>query len=207
MKEKHFTITPSFLLPLFLLFAKSPLSELLLFLGAILLHEMGHLAALLHFGIRPKQLTLSCLGAQIEMCDPYLAYKKEAHVFLAGPLAGFLGCILAWLFLRYHFTRYGMLFFSFNLLLSLFNLLPLKSLDGGKALFSLLCHYGEESTAQKITNWVHLVTLALLLLISLWIMKREKNASLFILTLIFAAKEKKPRSPRSFFTRSLTQQH
>ncbi len=187
MKRKPFSFELSALLPLFLLFSKSDRTDALLFLSAVALHEAGHLIALLSFRCRIENFTLSLAGAKIETKDPYLSYKKEARVFLAGPLAGLFGCLLAWFSLRLHFTKGGMLFFSFNLLLALFNLLPIKGLDGGGALFSLLCHYGEEEAAQRVMNLLHCLSLALLLAASLWILEREKNGSLLLLTVALMA--------------------
>ncbi len=187
MKGKRFSVEPSALIPLILLLSKSEKKEVLLFLGAVLLHEAGHWIALLFSGCSVQSVTLSFSGARMETRDPYLSYKKELRVFLAGPLAGLLGCLLAWLSLRLHFTKGGMLFFSFNLLLSLFNLLPVKGLDGGGALFSLLCLYGEEETAQRIADLLHALSLGFLLSLSLWIFRAEKNASLLLLTLALTA--------------------
>lgn len=182
MKRKTFSVELSALIPLILLLSKSEKKDALLFLGAVALHEAGHLLALLCFGCRVQGITLSFAGARIETKDPYLSYKKEARVFLAGPLAGLCGCLLTWVYLRIHFTKGGMLFFSFNLLLSLFNLLPIKGLDGGSALFSLLCHYGEERAARRVASLLHFLSLGFLLSVSLWVLEQEKNASLLLLT-------------------------
>lgn len=181
MKIGRLIAEPSFLLPLFLLFAKSPFSEALLFLGSVFLHEAGHLAALFYFNSPPKKMSLSCLGANIELHDPFLSYKKEATVFLAGPLAGIGACAVTLFFLRRRFTRIGMLFFFFNLILSLFNLLPIRGLDGGGILHALLCHYGDEETAKKICTSVHGLSLVLLCAAAFWIFLRAKNPSLLFL--------------------------
>lgn len=187
MKRKSFSAELSALIPLFLLITKSEKKEVLLFLGAVAIHEAGHLIALLSFGCRIQSFTFSFLGARIETRDPYLSYKKELRVFLAGPAAGFCACLLTWASLRLHFTRGGMLFFSFNLLLSLFNLLPVEGLDGGGALFSLLCLHGEERTAEKITTLLHTLSLVFLFALSLWIFRRERNVSLLLLTVALTA--------------------
>ncbi len=191
MSEKSFAMAPSFLLPVFLLFSGSPPWEILLFTGAVLLHEAGHLAALGFYGCRLRGMTLSFSGLGIQTAEPYLPYKKEAKIFLAGPAAGLLACILTWLVLRWHFTRSGMLFFSFNLLLSLFNLVPIRGLDGGEALFALLCQYGEEDEARRISLGIHTLFLALLLGASLWLLLVEKNVSLLLLTLVFSTEKAK----------------
>ena len=183
----------SFLLPMLLLFLRSHPGDVLLFFLAVLLHEIGHLLALAHYGALPKHLRLSLTGASLEIEDPYLSYKKEAMVFLAGPLAGLLGCAGTVLWLRWQFHRSGMLFFSFNLLLTLFNLLPIRSLDGGGALYALLCRIGEEETAERISRWVHFAALAVLLLFSIRILQTEKNPALLILSLTLLADDRRKR--------------
>lgn len=191
MREKYFCIAPSFLLPLFLLCIQSPPADALLFFAAILLHEAGHLFTLLCYGCRVKGVAFSFSGISLNLHDPYIPYKKEAKIFLAGPMAGLIGCFFAWICLRWHFTRWGMLFFSFNLLLSLFNLLPIRGLDGGEALFALLCHYGEEEGAKRASDFIHRLALTFLLCAATWLFFFEKNCSLLLLTLLFAAKETK----------------
>jgi len=191
--KKRVFVEPSFFLLLPLLFWDSHPAELLLFLGAVLLHETGHLLALLAFGACPRRITLSLSGAKLVTHNPYLPYKKEAIVFLSGPLAGFLGCIFAFFLLRWHFTEGGMLFFSFNLLLSLLNLLPVRGLDGGGILYALFCHFGEEYRAVRLAQALHGVSLAFLCAASLWVLKTEKNASLLILTLSLFSESAKKR--------------
>ena len=194
MKGKNFFLHLSALVPLILLFLKSERRDVLLFFGAVLIHEAGHLLALIYFRCRIRGFTLSFAGAGIETEDPYLSYKKEAWIFLSGPLTGMGGCLVAWMNLRWSFTKSGMLFFAFNLLLSLFNLLPVKGLDGGNALYALLSHYGDEDTAAKIAGIFHTLSLLLLFSAALWILKWEKNASLLLLTVVLALGTKRKKA-------------
>lgn len=197
MRGKHFFVAPSFLIVLGLLFWKSKPWDVLLFLGAVLLHETGHFLCLFLFDRRVQGFTLSLSGAQLVTASPYLSYKKEATVYLAGPLANAMACTVTTFFLRQSFTKSGVLFFSFNFLLGILNLLPIKGLDGGGILYSLLCLYGEEHKARQITDFCHVLTLAGLTLFSIWLVMREKNPSLLILSVSLwaegAEKEKKPR--------------
>jgi len=193
LSRKVFTLKLSFFLPLFLLFLKSPPEEFLLFLGAVVLHEAGHLFLLFRCGVPTSSLSLSGCGARIEADAPYLSYKKEIRVFLAGPLAGLAGVAVSWISLRMRFTKSGMLFFSFNLLLTLFNLLPLKGLDGGGALLAHLCRCGEMEEARKKCDTVHTVTLFFLILFALWVLFWQKNASLLITALCLALQDGEKR--------------
>lgn len=193
MKGKRFTVSPSFFIPLFLLFLGSPPAHVLLFFCAVLLHEAGHLIALLSFGYPPTGLSLSLSGAVLQTREDFIPYKKEAAISLAGPFFGLLGCAAALFSLRQRFTENGMLFFSFNFLLALLNLLPIRGTDGGCALFALLCYHGEEWQARKWTDAIHRVFLTLLYGVSTWLLVKEKNPSLLILTLSLTAGEAKKR--------------
>ncbi len=186
MKKTRFSVEPSFLIPLFLLFWQSPPVHAFLFFCAVLLHETGHLLCLVFFGYKPKKISLSLTGAAIEIEDRYIPYKKEVCIYLCGPLFGMIGCVFSWMLLRRSFTENGMLFFSFCFLLTLLNLFPVKGLDGGEALYAALCHYGEEWQAQSVTNAVHYASLFILFTASLWLFAMENNPSLLILTFSFA---------------------
>lgn len=167
--------------------------HVLLFLCSVLLHEAGHLCALLFFGYKPKKMTLSLTGAVIQTQEDYIPYKKEAAISLAGPFAGLLGCVGTWFLLRRGFTENGMLFFSFNFLLTALNLLPIRGLDGGEALYAMLCHYGEEWRAAEKADGLHRIFLLFLCSASLWVLAKEKNPSLLILVLSMATGRRKKR--------------
>ena len=86
-----------------------------------------------------------------------------------------------------------MLFFSFNFLLTALNLLPIRGLDGGEALYAILCRYGEEWRAEERADELNRVFLFFLCAASLWVLEKEKNPSLLILALSIAAGERKKR--------------
>lgn len=95
---------------------------------ACVLHELGHWAAIALLGGRVRALRLTAVGAEMELdpCRP-LSYGREAAAALAGPA---VNLSLAWLSVRT--GRY--LFAGLNLCFGLLNLLPIRPLDGGRAL-------------------------------------------------------------------------
>lgn len=96
------------------------------------LHELGHWAAIVLLGGRVRSLHLTAVGAEMELdpCCP-LSYGREAAAALAGPAVNLL---LAWGSIQT--GRY--LFAGLNLCFGLLNLLPIRPLDGGRALFCVL---------------------------------------------------------------------
>jgi len=125
---------------------------------AALCHELGHLAVLGGFGICPERITLSAMGVEITARgQERLSYGRELLAVLAGAAVN-IG--LAVLFARV-FGEY--LFAGANAVLAVYNLLPIRNLDGGRALYLLLAWATNPFTAEYVSGIVHLVTLALLL--------------------------------------------
>lgn len=126
------------------LFAGAPSSAL--FLLAVLLHELSHLAALFFCHAPPRRCRLSALGCRLEL-DPArpLTCLQSALVSLSGPGANlflFLCCAV--------FGQEGSAFARVNLCLGAFHLLPVEPLDGGLALRTVLTEKLGLSAARTI---------------------------------------------------------
>ena len=103
---------------------------LLMMLGAAAVHELGHCVVLSWLGGHIRNLQLSVFGALMETDSRCLSYAGEAAAVLAGPFANFLGAV----FFSLADTSLCRVFTGANLALCLFNLLPIRPLDGGRAL-------------------------------------------------------------------------
>ena len=126
------------------------------FFLACALHELGHYVAIKMQGGKVRALRITCAGAELCLSSSWQpTAEKMLITALAGPgtnllLAG-ASIILA---------RRGMaeLFFfaALNMGLAVFNLLPARWLDGGKALESLLLLWGAAGGGElvlRICSW------------------------------------------------------
>ena len=114
---------------------------------ACTVHELGHLFAIQMLGGTVKLIRLTVIGAEIVLARP-LGYWQEGLSALAGPGANLL---LAFLFCE---LDRGVVFAGLNLILALFNLLPVGRLDGGRALFCTLALLAGPELARRVGLWL-----------------------------------------------------
>lgn len=94
-------------------------------------HELGHLLVIHSLGGIVKQIRLTAIGAELVLAEP-LGYWQEGLTALAGPGVNLL------LALAFCGFEGGVTFAGINLVLALFNLLPVRQMDGGRALYCTL---------------------------------------------------------------------
>lgn len=152
----------AFALPgaLLLIYCEGLLPFCILFLSC-LLHEFGHLAALCICKCRYRRMDILPMGALI-VCPEGMPYKKELAVALAGPAASALGCAAALAFFAAFGSVSALYAFAVGAVLCLFNLMPAKRLDGGKALLNYLLMHKEKDTAERFCSAVSSVVFVLL---------------------------------------------
>ena len=142
---------------------------------ASLIHEGGHLLAMLTLGVPPCACTLGAFGMRMNIDNQLVNYKKNLLISLAGPLTnGVVAVILFWL----HAYDAAMV----HLVLAALNLLPTAALDGGEILRCGLCLLGLD----RCTRWALRLSSVLVLLplaaISGWLFVQEKNWTLLIVS-------------------------
>lgn len=107
-------------------------SELGLLVVVLLIHEAGHLIAMRCFGYRDlRMIVIPLVGAAAIGTKTQAPSWQRAIIALAGPVPGIiLGTAM---FTMLPYTDSELLYYACNLflLLNLFNLLPIFSLDGG----------------------------------------------------------------------------
>ena len=127
-------------------------------LGAAAAHELGHWVVLRGLGAEVTGFRLSALGAVLETDSGRLSYGGELAAVLAGPGANLLAALVLTALGRGRWPAAA----GANLVLCAFNLLPIRPLDGGRALY-LLASWGRGPAAGELAaRWAGTVTAAAL---------------------------------------------
>lgn len=107
-------------------------------LGAMVLHEVGHVAYACALGVKVKRIGVSLKGVYI-VREPGSSYQN-LMISLAGPLTN-----VALLFLWHQYPTFGLA----NLYFVVFNLLPFRGSDGSRVL-EILNAFRGEMRAQRV---------------------------------------------------------
>lgn len=142
-----------------------------------LIHEIGHLACGLLLGFKPEQITIVPYGLELNFKVNYKDYNKKIKkatmlsvkkiiIAIAGPITNVaIACLTMTqnnneVFYILGYTNEQIIYG--NLLIAIFNLIPIYPLDGGKIVHELLhIHVGlrkSYKTIQSIT-WISLSAL------------------------------------------------
>lgn len=156
-----------------------------------ILHELGHLIAGLLLGMKPEKLELIPLGLTVSFRLNTKDYNrrikkgnvlevKKMVVAIAGPMTN----VFLMLFLMYlPMDVFMKLFILYaNILIILFNLLPIYPLDGGRILKGILHIYYGLTRARKYSHHISMViTMVLTAIASIAILYFENIAIFFII--------------------------
>lgn len=124
-------------------------------LAACILHECGHLAAMLTVGERPCAVHFSCCGMRIETDGVAGRFSREMWIILSGPFANLSAAALLRLLAASAGGENLQTAISVNLALGAFNMLPCLPLDAGRGLEAVLSlsmgAEGAHRTMEKVT--------------------------------------------------------
>ena len=121
-------------------------------------HETGHIAAMRIRGHRPRRIDVLPMGALI-VCPEGMSDGDESLTALSGPLVSiFLGLAALACFAASGSTD-ALYAAVINVVLGVFNLMPIKKLDGGKALCCYLsARNTEKETAEQLCSAASVVS-------------------------------------------------
>lgn len=120
----------------------------LLIFAFTIIHEIGHLICGIILGLKPQSMKLMPMGLCVIFKNENKKWWKKLLVSLAGPM---INLMLAWTFI---FSGQITIVYA-NLLIGIFNLIPIIPLDGGRALRELLRRFFDYKTAD---NYIHIIS-------------------------------------------------
>ena len=182
MNKRRLSISPGAVLLASLLYCTASFSELAALVPPVVVHELGHVVALRLYGMRVRRVSADLRGLCIEyggVCTP-LGHAVSA---LAGPAAG-----LAYAFAASYFARRGAnevltLSAGISLLLSVFNLLPILPLDGGRVFAIAASELLGGRRGDALTKAVSLTLATALLMAGTFLMWRGEGTALTLAAL------------------------
>jgi stage IV sporulation protein FB len=132
-----FRLHPLFVLVMLASVATGRFLELATLFVIVLWHELGHMAAARRFGWTVREVKLLPFGGVMEVEEAgTLPVREEVWVAIAGPMQNAVLAAAGWLLGLAGWVDMGWSddFVRANVLIGLFNLLPVLPLDGGRIL-------------------------------------------------------------------------
>lgn len=161
-----------------------------------ILHEIGHLIAGLILKMKPEKIEIMPFGLSISFYTNFNDNKiKEIFVALAGPATSLASAILC-NNINFGYITMQEAVYS-NLLILLFNLIPLYPLDGGRIIKGILDIKLGVTKGSKIINKISYITMIILTVISSIGVFYYKNFAIFLFCIflwIIVLKEKNGKS-------------
>ena len=128
----------------------------------VAVHELAHIIALRSFGLKVNSVRVELTGLCIDYCG-FAEPLAHAAAAFAGPTGGFIYAYAASLIARETGCAWMELSAGISLLLSIFNLLPVLPLDGGRILLGLMTMLLGAQAGERITYRISFAITAVLL--------------------------------------------
>ena len=155
-----------------------------------IIHELGHLLFGILLGMKPQKMKLMPVGLSISFKLDTKNYNKKIKkgnllelkkiiVALAGPLTNFIIIILV-NFININFID-GLVIIYTNILIIIFNLIPIYPLDGGRILKGILYINFGKKISEELINKISIITICILTIISSILILYLKNINIILI--------------------------
>jgi stage IV sporulation protein FB len=138
-------------------------------MASLLFHEYAHIWAAKRLGFTAEDVTLYIFGGAARVKGLLDATpKQEAYIAFAGPVSSFVLALLC--FVAYQVLGQSLWFLQYavliNIVLGIFNMLPIFPMDGGRILRALLSHKFGQQVGTTAAVWVTVVLGGLIYVVS-----------------------------------------
>lgn len=149
----------------FLISFQAPVNVIITIISS-LIHELGHLIMMCAVENYPQCVRFELTGINIiRVSNLKISIKNELLIALGGPFANGIIFVIFCLASCFYESELILTIAGINLILMVFNLLPVKRLDGGMALYFFL---SEKLCAETISRIINIVSSIFIILIYLW---------------------------------------
>ena len=152
-----------------------------------ILHELGHMIAGIFLKLKPKSLNFMPFGITVTFEDygyKKLMEAKKIIIALSGPITNILVVFIT-SFLHINNSLKEMIIYS-NVLIAIFNLIPIYPLDGGRILKGIIRLKNSNIKADNIVNILSNILLVILTAVSSILILYLKNISiLFVVSYLW----------------------
>ena len=145
---------------------------------ASVIHEGGHLLAMLLCRVQPTECILGLFGMRIHLPNHLRSYRQNVWIALAGPLANVLSAGVLALFSM-------PVAVAVHLWLAALNLLPVTVLDGGEILRCVLLGYGKE--ADTWLRWTSALIIVPVTLLGVWMALEHRGGITILIVGVYLA--------------------
>ncbi len=165
----------------FLFLITSQIEMYILLMIFAIIHELGHVIAGLILKFKPEEIRITPVGLQVSFSIDSIEYNekvnrakvlniKKAIIALAGPMTNLSISSIVILFGMFYkeiqYTYIYQVVIYANLLIALFNLIPIYPMDGGRVLKEVLHIIFGKKKAYKVTYIISKTVLILLTMLS-----------------------------------------
>jgi len=151
-----------------LLFAWMPPVTVVSLFFAVLFHEIGHAWAADRLGYRTRAIAIDLFFGSAEVDMDHCPPSDSIRIVAAGPLVNLILFFASMALVGIFPGNFLATLAAVNLILFLFNILPIFPLDGGRmAKDILMIKMRDRLVAKKTAGWISLVTTSALLAFAL----------------------------------------
>ena len=144
---------------------------------SVLVHEAGHYFTVRYFHGEISSLSFNAGGLKLEYNSSKFSYIQDIVCSLSGPAAGLFSSIIASI-LNFE------LFCGISIVISAFNLIPVRPLDGGKILYSMTSLIFDEKS-HIICRFIEITVLIILSALAVYVfIFTSGNISLLLITCV-----------------------